>query len=121
MIAAAILASWTIPAALYIPAFYKSIKYSITPTEVIVRRGVFWRRETLIPYHKIVDITIRRGPLERVFGLGRVIVGTAGWAHGIGGYRSGAVLAGLSDCEGVREEILSRVRPLAGKPPYGEE
>lgn len=105
------LAVWAVPTVVWIPAFYRSLKYVITPSEIVVRKGVLWKRETTVPYHKVTDASTRQGPLERVFGLGRVIIHTAGWS---GTARPEAALAGLSNFRGVKEEIMKYVRSLRG-------
>ena len=43
-----------------------------------MRRGVFWRSETLVPRSRVQHIDLNRGPLDRRFGLATLKVYTAG-------------------------------------------
>ena len=43
-----------------------------------VRRGRFWRSETLVPRARVQHLDIERGPIERRFGLATLVVHTAG-------------------------------------------
>jgi membrane protein YdbS with pleckstrin-like domain len=43
-----------------------------------VRRGHYWRRETLVPRARVQHLDIERGPIERHFGLATLVVHTAG-------------------------------------------
>jgi uncharacterized protein len=42
-----------------------------------VRHGVITRRASLVPYHRIQQIDLHRGPLERFLGLARLVLRTA--------------------------------------------
>jgi uncharacterized protein len=46
-----------------------------------IRAGVWWRQVTNIPRSRVQHIDVSQGPLERSFGLGRLIVYTAGTEH----------------------------------------
>jgi len=43
-----------------------------------VRRGRFWRSETLVPRARVQHLDINRGPIERRFGLATLVAHTAG-------------------------------------------
>lgn len=43
-----------------------------------VRRGVFWRKEVLVPRSRVQHLDLERGPVERHFGLATLVVHTAG-------------------------------------------
>ena len=43
-----------------------------------VRRGVFWRKEVLVPRSRVQHLDLERGPIERHFGLATLVVHTAG-------------------------------------------
>jgi uncharacterized protein len=42
-----------------------------------LRHGVISRRASLVPYHRIQQIDVHRGPLERAFGIARLVLRTA--------------------------------------------
>lgn len=43
-----------------------------------LRRGRLWRRETRVPATRVQHLDLRRGPLERRFGLATLVIHTAG-------------------------------------------
>jgi len=103
---------WTIISLLilaWMEPFYRSIEYVIDEDAVGGKRGVFWRRRTMVPYEKITNVDVSQGPLERTFNIGKVHLQTAG-----AGGQQGAVaelrLVGIRDTEGVKETVMARVR-----------
>ncbi|MFX0096292.1 MAG: PH domain-containing protein [Candidatus Hodarchaeota archaeon] len=108
-----ILFLWAVPAAVWIPFYYRSIEYQILPEEIVAKRGVIWKNEQRIPYFKVTNVNVRRGPLERIFGLGRVGIQTAGFgATSLAEER----IAGLRDPEEVREVVMERIRRFGKEP-----
>jgi membrane protein YdbS with pleckstrin-like domain len=57
---------------------YRIWKYEIREDAVYIERGVLTRIRTIIPHVRIQHVDTQRGPLERVLGLSRVVVYTAG-------------------------------------------
>ena len=109
-----------IPVGLWLPAYHRSIEYRIDSESVRSRRGVFWRRVTTVPFHKITNIDVTQGPVQRMFGIGTVHVQTAG-AGGSQGGQAELLLQGIDDLEGMRNGLLAaasdeRVGPGAGSP-----
>lgn len=78
----------------------------LTERSVIVRKGVFFRREVTIPLDKIQDVSLRDGPLLRRFGLVNLRIETAGQSTTAAG-TSEADLVGLTDARGFRERVLA--------------
>ncbi len=65
-------------AALVLPAYaYDRFRYGVRASDVLVEQGVLFRRTTSIPLDRIQHVDTRQGPLERAFGLSRVVVYTA--------------------------------------------
>lgn len=46
-----------------------------------LRRGRLWRQETVVPRSRVQHLDIRRGPVERRFGLATLVIHTAGTRH----------------------------------------
>jgi uncharacterized protein len=46
-----------------------------------LRRGRFWYRETRVPATRVQHLDLKRGPLERRFGLATLVIHTAGTRH----------------------------------------
>lgn len=43
-----------------------------------LRRGQWWRSETRVPQSRVQHLDVRRGPLQRRFGLSTLVIHTAG-------------------------------------------
>jgi membrane protein YdbS with pleckstrin-like domain len=84
---------------------YRAWGYTISPFELQLRRGILTRLHTLVPLDRVQHLDIAQGPLERAFGVCRLIVHTAGTAH------SQVTLPGLSraTAEAMRDEIRTRI------------
>jgi len=94
---------------LWIPAFYRSLEYSINTDSVSGKKGVFWRRTVAIPYSKITNIDITQGPVQRWFDIGTIHCQTAGMA-GPQGQKAELKLLGIKDLEDVKEMIRVNVK-----------
>ena len=74
-------AAWVVfmlPFLFWIPAYFRSLKYSITADVVRGQKGVFWKRFATVPYHKITNVDITQGPLQRKYDVGTIHCQTAG-------------------------------------------
>ena len=69
-----------------------------------VRRGHMWRSDTRVPGNRVQHLDVRRGPLERAFGLATLIVHTAGTRN------SALALSGLDfeEAERLRDTLAAR-------------
>lgn len=69
-----------------------------------VRRGHMWRSDTRVPGNRVQHLDVRRGPLERAFGLATLIVHTAGTRN------SALSLSGLDfeEAERLRDTLAAR-------------
>ncbi|NIR87720.1 PH domain-containing protein [Candidatus Bathyarchaeota archaeon] len=104
--------------AFWIQKYYSSITYTLANDEIVVERGVWWKRKSFVPYNRITNINIVQGPIARQFGLGTVRVQTAGFSGGgsAGGRVAEAVILGVKNFEEIRNVIMGfvkRVRPVA--------
>lgn len=70
-----------------------------------LRRGHLWRRETRVPQSRVQHLDLRRGPLQRRFGLATLVIHTAGTRH------SEVVVRGLDgeDAERLRDTLARQV------------
>jgi hypothetical protein len=80
--------------------------YLMDGEELQVRHGVLTRVHTVVPLDRVQHIDIAQGPLERSFGVSRLIVHTAGTLH------SQVLLPGLprETAEAMRDDIRARIR-----------
>ena len=56
-------------------------RYRLDPDGLQIARGVFWRGVTHVPRSRVQHTDVSQGPLERRYGLGTLVVYTAGTDH----------------------------------------
>ena len=97
--------------AIWIPAAFKALEYTIDDDGVKMHGGVVWKKYVTVPYSKITNVDITRGPLQRLYNIGTIHVQTAG-AAGKQGEKAELKLAGIRDLEKVREVIIENIKDL---------
>lgn len=97
---------WLIFGAIWAERYYKSLKLELTERTVVIKKGVWFRKELTIPFDKIQDISIHEGPLLKAFGIMSLRIETAGQRNATTG-QSDADLTGLIDARGMRDRILA--------------
>ena len=60
---------------------YRFSSYPFDPAGIEIRKGVYWRTITNVPRSRVQHTDVSQGPLERRFGLGTLVVYTAGTTH----------------------------------------
>ena len=60
---------------------YDATSYAISPYGAEIRRGIWWRHVIDVPRSRIQHTDVQQGPIARHFGLGKLIVYTAGTQH----------------------------------------
>lgn len=109
-------AAWVVfmlPFLFWISAYFRSLEYSVTEDVVKGQKGVFWKRYATVPYHKITNVDITQGPLQRKYDVGTIHCQTAG-AGGQQGATAELKMEGLKDLEEVKEAIMQRALISAG-------
>ena len=84
---------------------YRAWGYRMDEEDLRLRRGVWIETHTIVPLDRVQHLDLSQGPIERAFGVSRLIVHTAGTQF------SRVVLPGLSrpDAERMRDEIRARI------------
>jgi putative membrane protein len=57
---------------------WRSFRYGIGTGEIVIESGVLSRNRRAIPFERVQDIDIERGPLARLFGLAKARIETGG-------------------------------------------
>ena len=86
------------------PRSYAHTFYRVDEQGIEIRRGVHWRTVINVPRSRVQHIDVTQGPVQRRFGLGTLIIYTAGTDHArveLGGLEHGRALA-------IREHLLPR-------------
>jgi membrane protein YdbS with pleckstrin-like domain len=60
---------------------YEHRAYRADADGIEIKAGVYWRRVMNVPRSRVQHTDVAQGPLERRFGLGRLVVYTAGTDH----------------------------------------
>jgi membrane protein YdbS with pleckstrin-like domain len=60
---------------------YRHTSYRVDDRGLEIRRGVFWREVVTVPRSRVQHTDVSQGPLERKYGLGTLVVYTAGTDH----------------------------------------
>ncbi|MDH5664120.1 MAG: PH domain-containing protein [Candidatus Bathyarchaeota archaeon] len=95
--------------------YYASISYTLTDNEIVVHKGVWWKKKSYVPYNRITNINIIQGPISRRFQLGTVLIQTAGFsgaAGGAGGRPAEAVIFGVKNFEEMKDKVMNFVREI---------
>lgn len=95
---------------------YDCTWYVLTTRALRIRRGLWVIHETTITYDNIQNVTVRQGPVERLFGLSDIEVETAGGGGsaesggGSGQSSHSGRIEGVVDPQRLRELIMTQVR-----------
>lgn len=60
------------------PLAYARWRYAVTPELLLMRHGIVFHEEKIIPISRLQHVDLSRGPIERLFGLATLVVHTAG-------------------------------------------
>jgi uncharacterized protein len=60
---------------------YRHTSYTLDGEGIEIRSGVWWREIVSVPRSRVQHIDVSQGPMERSYGLGRLVLYTAGTAH----------------------------------------
>jgi hypothetical protein len=101
----------------WIPKFYDTMLYKLTDSEIIWRRGVWFKETGIVPYNRITNIDIKQGPVSRKLRIASLKIQTAGYS-GQAARPSEIKIEGMENFEEVREIIMSFVR---GRKPVAVE
>lgn len=93
---------------------YKNYKYELRPDGFRKEHGVIWKKYVTIPYERIQNVDINRGPIARILGLSDLNIQTAGMSGVSGSYggTSEGRLPGITPqvAEQLRDQLVARAR-----------
>jgi len=88
---------------------YRFWRYEVGSKVLKIESGVIWRKIVSIPYERIQNVEIRRGPIARILGLSEIQVQTAGYSGK--GLAEGKIPGVLKEeAEKLKEELIERVK-----------
>lgn len=85
---------------------YQARGYQMGADRLRVVRGLIFRSDTVVPFGRVQHIDVHQGPLERAYGLGTLVLHTAG------NHNASVALPGLGhgDALAMREDIRAHVK-----------
>lgn len=93
----------------YTSAAYRAWSYRFTTEGLELRHGVFWRRASAMPYHRLQQVDVGQGPLERWLGMSSVQLRSAAAT-------TDATIPGIAtdDVDELRRMLMERAGRDAG-------
>ncbi len=113
-------AIWVVSTLIVVPMYINRIEYSViaesgeTMPEIYVKKGIIKITRKHVPFRTITNISSTSGPFDRLFGIGNVLVETAGFSGSMMGPEE--KIEGIRFYEEVREFILNELRKF--RDPY---
>lgn len=85
---------------------FRAWGYAMDAGELQIVQGLWTHIHTVVPLGRVQHIDVSQGPIERLWGVCRLVIHTAGTMH------SRVVLPGLAraDAEAMRDVIRGRIR-----------
>ncbi len=96
---------------IWIPAAFRALEYEIDEDGVKMKGGVVWKKHVTVPYSKITNVDITRGPLQRHYKIGTIHVQTAG-SGGKQGEKAELKLTGIKELEKIRSVIIDNIKGI---------
>ena len=89
--------------------YYENFRYELQKDKLVIDKGVIWKKNIFIPFNRVQNVDIIRGPVARILGLSNVFVHTAGLNTTMR-YAEGTI-QGLSvkEAENLKDKIITRV------------
>ena len=60
---------------------YEATSYAVSELGLAIRRGIWWKHVIDVPRSRVQHTDVQQGPLARYYGIGKLIVYTAGTQH----------------------------------------
>jgi len=102
---------WGVPAVLLMGPYYRSLRYDIHEDQVIMHVGVVTQSVKYVPFRTVTNMTVKRDPLDRAFGIGSLEIQTAGIS---GTSEAEQNLVGLTDPDAVYSLAVQALRRYRG-------
>ena len=106
---------WGVPALILMKPYYRSLRYEIHEDEVIVHVGIITRSVKHVPFRTVTNITVKRGPLDRLFDIGSLEIQTAGMSGS--STEAEQQLVGLDNPEEIYDLVAKALRRFRGSMP----
>ncbi|MFC1725397.1 PH domain-containing protein [candidate division KSB1 bacterium] len=92
--------------------YFHRLTYKIGEGAVSIDKGVWWVQHKEIPFDKIVGVSSKQGPLERMYGIGKVTIQTAGFGQV---NMPEGILLGIPNMDEIRGKIVEKMETKTKK------
>lgn len=97
---------------IYLILFYKLSGYELNETQIICKRGVLFKRKSMLDYSKINSINKRQGIIQKLFGISTLLVDSGSTT------RSHQAEIMIIENTKVVEELYSKLKSIDKANPY---
>jgi len=97
---------------------YNRFFYEFSENQLIIEKGIIWKRYSNIPYQRIQNIDITRGIIARFFGFSTILIQTAGYsgAHNNNFFAEGYIPAvSFDEAEKIRKFVIKKIQKNSKK------
>jgi len=108
-LAIAILVAYTAFCYLLANLTYRFWRYELTEDSLKIEKGIIWKKYIAIPYDRVQNVDIYRGPADRILGLSDLHVQTAGYS-GTSLRRAKTGISSEGRLPGLAPEIAEQLR-----------
>ena len=88
----------------------KNLTYIVRDDRVTIQSGILTKKEQNIPYRSITDFVLKRGPFDRLLGIGTIQIQTAGQSTTATGYEG--CLSGIMDYDSIHGDLRDKLKSL---------
>ncbi|HZX34751.1 MAG TPA: PH domain-containing protein [archaeon] len=87
--------------------YYRVYFYNVKEDFLVIKKGVFMPRETILPFEKLQDVYLDQDIFDRIFSLWDLHVSTATYMSGFEAHIDGV---NISNGEAIRELLLNKIK-----------
>ncbi len=88
----------------------RMLSYHIGDERITICKGIIIKTQQNIPYRAVTDFALKRGPYDRILGIGSIKIQTAGQSHHATGYEGS--LSGILDFDDLIIELRDKIKVL---------
>ena len=95
---------------IWVPLYYNNLMYYIEDDRITIAKGILTKVKKNIPYRAITDFLLQRSIVDRMLGIGSIMIQTAGQSQAATGYEGN--LSGLVNYEELHGQLLTKLKSL---------
>ena len=88
----------------------KNLTYIVRNDRVTIQSEILTKKEQNIPYRSMTDFVLKRGPFDRLLGIGTIQIQTAGQSTTATGYEG--CLSGLIEYDSIHGALRDKLKSL---------